>query len=138
MLRIVILAMVLLILGCSQHITRSDLEKLNGYWEIEKVSFPDGGKKEYTINTTIDYIEVTASRGYRKKVYPKIDGSFETSSDAEDFTILEENGTFKMKYENNLSTWVETIEHISKTNFSVMNQANITYHYKRFKPFIAK
>jgi hypothetical protein len=136
--RILIPAMVLILAGCSQHITRSDLDLLNGYWEIEKVSFPDGGQKEYSINTTIDYLEVTGNRGYRKKVNPNLDGSYETSDDAEYFTILEDAGIFKMRYENDLSMWTETIEAISKTNFSVMNESDITYHYKRFKGFKAK
>ncbi len=131
-------AIVVFLAGCSQPVTTEDLEHLNGYWEIEKVTFPDGGSKEYTINTTIDYISLTGSIGYRKKVNPKIDGSFETSSDAEEFTIVKEDGTFLMKYENSLSTWTEKLERLSGTDFSVMNEDNITYHYKRFEPFTIK
>ncbi len=131
-------AMVIIFAGCAQSIAPEDLEKLNGYWEIEKVTFPDGGTKEYSVNTTIDYISITSSKGYRKKVNPKLDGTFETSGDATEFTISKEGGSFIMKYENSLSSWSEKIERLSETNFSVMNEDTIIYHYRRFEPFTTK
>lgn len=133
----VLAALVMFLAGCSQ-ITSEDLGQLNGYWEIKKVTFRDGSHKEYSVNTTIDYISLTGTRGYRKKVSPKLDGSFETSSDAEEFTILKEEGDFIMKYENNLSSWSEKLERLSNTDFSVVNEENITYHYSRFEPFTTK
>ena len=39
-----------------------DLKNLNGYWEIEKVTFPNGETKDYSVSTTIDYIELKGDR----------------------------------------------------------------------------
>ena len=58
----------LLILGCSEN-PENYIEHIGGYWEIEKVIMPNGTKKEYRINETIDYITVNDSlKGFRKKL----------------------------------------------------------------------
>ncbi len=40
--------LILLISSCRQKITQQDIEKLNGYWEIEKVVFANGKEKKYS------------------------------------------------------------------------------------------
>ena len=81
-------------LACSEKISVSDLNYINGYWEIEKVKFPDGESKEYVVNLTIDYFEYNNMKGFRKKVQPTFDGTYNTSSDAESFQINEKDGLF--------------------------------------------
>ena len=66
----------LLFVSCNKTISASDIPKLNGYWEIEKVVFPDGNDKEYSINDTFDYFQIKNNKGIRKKVMPQLDGSF--------------------------------------------------------------
>ena len=133
-----ILACALFIIGCSEALSKKDLDQLNGYWEIAKVSFKDGNTKEYKVSTSVDFIKIDSLKGYRKKVQPKLDGTFDTSNDAEFFTILEQNGEFIFQYKNNLSEWKETILEVSKDNFSVSNETGIIYAYKRFNPINAK
>ena len=68
-----------LFLSCKQSISESDLQNLNGYWEIEKVELPDGDKKEYKVNETIDFFKIEANKGFRKKVMPQLDGTYLTN-----------------------------------------------------------
>lgn len=138
MCRICSLLLVLILIGCNQKVTTDDIDYLNGYWEIEKVTFPDGNSKEYTVNATIDYIELDGLKGFRKKVQPKFDGSFSTSNDAEFFVVVEKPETLEIHYKNELSEWSETLIEISENNFSVSNSDGITYNYKRFQPINAK
>lgn len=120
--------------ACQNKVTQEDLPFLNGYWEIEKVNMPDGQTKEYTINTTVDYIEMKDLSGFRKKVYPKLDGTFDTSNDIEKFTVTEQSNVYEIHYKTNLSEWVETINTLNEDSFSVTNSDKITYKYKRFEP----
>ncbi|NJB72276.1 hypothetical protein GGR42_002767 [Saonia flava] len=130
-----LLLLILILTGCSQKkITHEDLTHLNGYWEIDTVTFPDGTTKEYKVNTSVDYIEINSLKGYRKKMHPKFDGTFSTSNDAEQFTILETKDGFIMFYKTNLSDWEEQIVDVSQNHFSVKNKENVTYIYKRFLP----
>lgn len=123
----------LLLFSCNT-VTKDKLTLLNGYWEISEVKFPDGNTKEYKINSNVDYFQLEGLKGFRKKVNPKFDGSFETSDDAEPFTILEENDGFIIRYKNNLSSWQEVIVSLSNENFSLKNEEGTMYHYKRFEP----
>ena len=120
--------------SCTGRVSPEDLGHLNGYWEIEEVQFPDGNKKDYPMNTIVDYIQLENLEGFRKKMVPRFDGTFETSDDAEPFSIIEKNGVFYMRYQNPLSEWEETLLSLSEDKFSVKNQEGITYHFKRFEP----
>lgn len=130
----VIFLQVLLFWGCANNVSEEDLKHLNGYWEIEKVIFPNGQTKEFKTSTTIDYFELEGSKGFRKKVQPKFNGTFETSNDAELFTIVRTDSDFEFRYKNAENEWQEKIREISSESFSVVNRDTITYTYKRFEP----
>ena len=119
--------------GCSQNISQDDLQFLNGYWEIKEVKFPDGTKKEYNINTTVDYIELKGMKGIRKKVQPMFDGTYFTSEDSENFTLIKKGEGFEMYYKNKLSDWTEKLTTLSEDSFTVSNMDNISYTYQRFQ-----
>lgn len=126
--------LIFITLGCSKKISDADLKQLNGYWEIENVTFVDGSTKTYNVNTTVDYIEIDGLKGYRKKVKPKFDGTYDTSNDAEFFTIEKKNNSFVIYYKNDLSEWSESLTKLSQTNFVVIGENNSTYHYRRYEP----
>lgn len=127
------LIVTILIISCSQN-TVEDIKQLEGYWEIEKVAFPDGNSKKYTISQSIDFFKLEVdSTGYRKKLQPKLDGTFHTSDDAEKFTIvLKDNKTF-LFYKNALSEWSETITKLNDDKLVIENENNLKYFYKRFE-----
>lgn len=132
--KVVFFGIFLLLVACQNKISQEELTLLNGYWEIDKVTMANGQTKEYKVNTTIDYIEVKELSGYRKKVYPKFDGTFDTSDDAEHFTIIMQQDRFEIHYKSELSEWVEVLKSLDSSSFSVTNTENITYYYKRFEP----
>ncbi|HDZ14924.1 MAG TPA: hypothetical protein ENH60_08520 [Pricia sp.] len=138
MYRLLVLVCILICSGCSGTVSTDDLAKLNGYWEIERVVFPDGNTKDYNINTTVDYIEWDGSDGFRKKMSPKFDGTYETSDDAEAFTIIEKDGLFTINYKTELSKWSEKLLAIDDESFSVVNEAGLQYDYQRFEPISIK
>ena len=56
--KIFLLIVLTSMLSCKQKIKEADISNLNGYWEIEKVDLPDGDKKEYKVNETIDFFKI--------------------------------------------------------------------------------
>lgn len=127
--------LLLVLMGCRPPISAEALSQLNGYWEIERVTFPNGQTKEFGAATTIDYIEVTKMTGFRKKVQPKIDGTFETSNDAERFKITAGANGFELQYTGRTDeTWREDLIELSENRFSVTNHDGLTYTYKRYEP----
>jgi hypothetical protein len=136
--RAMVMGVFLLLVGCKNEVSQEDIALLNGYWEIDKVTMINGKTKSYTVSMTIDYIEIKKLSGYRKKVYPKFDGTYDTSNDAEPFTIVSKDDKFEIHYENELSKWVEKIESIDEVSFTVINEEGVNYKYKRFIPINAK
>lgn len=124
----------LFIISCNSAIDQNDLHLLNGYWEIKEVRFSDGTKKEYSINSTVDYITLDSLKGFRKKVTPKFNGTFETSDDAEPIFMRIKSDSIFMEYKNELTSWEEILLSLSQNNFSVKNKQGNTYHYQRFEP----
>ena len=132
--RIIFLGLLLLLGACSNKVSKEDLSHLNGYWEITKVTFPDGNIKEYNVNTSIDFIMLEDLKGYRKKMQPNLSGTYRTSDDAESFVVTEIDDSFAIHYKTDLSEWTEIIETLQKNTFSVTNEEGIRYDYKRFEP----
>ena len=132
--RSLILLLCFTVLISCNSVSNAKLTLLNGYWEIDRVEFPNGGEKQYKMSQNIDYIQLKNLKGFRKKVNPKFDGSYETSDDAELFEIQINDGLYTIMYKNDLSEWQETLTAISKDNFSAQNADGIQYHYKRFEP----
>ncbi len=128
------LLLILIIFSCKEdksHFT----ENIDGYWEIKYVKLNNGYEKEYTVNETIDYIEITSdTSGFRKKMKPQFDGTFKTSNNSETFTFKIENDSFNLHYKTPYHNWKETILDISKDEMKVINQSKDVYLYKRYTP----
>ncbi|MFD0798584.1 hypothetical protein ACFQZJ_14015 [Maribacter chungangensis] len=131
---LIFLSFTLIFIFSCTSISEDKLDLLNGYWEIETVEFPNGGKKEYKMNTDIEFIQLDGLKGFRKKMKPRFDGSYETSDDAEPFELISNEKVFSLHYKNDLSEWKETLTSLTADNFTVKNEDGILYHYKRFEP----
>lgn len=127
--------MILSFWGCKDtSLSEEDLHYLNGYWEITEVTFQDGAEKNYSINPSVDFIQLEGTKGYRKKLQPKFDGTYNTSKDAEVFEVIRIDKSFALHYKNPLSEREEKLIQIDSTSFSVRNEDGILYSYKRFEP----
>ncbi len=138
-LKVFILGLACLVLcGCAR-VKIEDTKLLNGYWEIEKVSFPSGEIKNYTVNTVIDYYLLTGdSTGIRQKVMPQLDGTFISNDEQEAFTIKVTDKELYLHYSNEDAQHDEKVLKLSENEFVVTNKENLTYHYKPFEKFELK
>jgi hypothetical protein len=120
------------IFSCSEN-PESYIEHLEGYWEITEVVFPDGNKKVYKYNETIDYISVNDSlRGFRKKLKPGINDTYYTSEDAEGLVAKLENDSLNLYYKTPYNTWKETVLEATPERLRIVNSYDVIYVYKRY------
>lgn len=126
------------VLSCKQKISDADILNLNGYWEIEKVILPDGEKKEYKINETIDFFKVENKKGFRKKMMPQFDGTYLTNDINEDLEIIIKDEHATIKYTTEFANWEETIIELTAEKLVLKNKQELEYHYKRPIPFTVK
>ena len=136
--RILLLIVLVSALSCKQKITEADLSNLNGYWEIEKVELPDGDKKEYKVNETIDFFKIEANKGFRKRVMPQLDGTYLTNDIQEDVVVVIKDGDASLQYKTTYASWKEEIIELTKDKLVVKNQQEIEYYYKRPAKFSVK
>ena len=105
-------------------------EKLNGYWEIQKV-IKDGEEKDYGFNPVIEYFEIKNNKGIRKKVYPKLDGKYQTDILADSVRIISKNKKYYLEIKNNTWKTQETIIILNDSVLQYTTENNIEFKYKR-------
>ena len=126
------------VLSCKQKITDADISNLNGYWEIEKVELPDGDKKEYKVNETIDFFKIDGNKGFRNKVLSQLDWTYLTNDIQEDIVIAVKDGDATIQYKTTYASWKEEIIELTKDKLVVKNEQDLEYHYKRPVKFSVK
>ena len=125
----------ILIVSCT-NLTDSNLHLLNGYWEIESVTKDDIILKTYTFSNTIDYFELNELSGIRKKVMPRLNGTFMITQHEINFKIIStKNGIINIEYYDNNNTYEETIIKLNSNKLIITNSENYIYTYKPHEKF---
>lgn len=124
----------LLFWTCGHKVEPSDIAKINGYWEIEKAVKEDGSEKYYAMNETYDYFEIRDNKGFRKKVMPQLDGTFQTNGISEKVTVVFENDKVWLQYATSYSKWREELLSLSDSAMVLLNVEKKEYHYKKTGP----
>lgn len=136
--KLTLLLITFLFISCQKEVKKEDLVKLNGYWEIQQVAKPDGENKDYKVNETVDYFEISNNVGFRQKVMPQFDGKFITNGIQEIIRIIDSNKVFYLEYSTDYGKWKEQILELKDSTLVLKNKENLKYTYKKFKPFSIK
>lgn len=121
-------------LSCKRENPEEILSQITGYWEIEKVTTPEGESKTFTMNMLVDYIEIENKQGFRKKVAPQPDGTYLITEDAETIVVEIENNQVKLIYSTPFDTWTENVLKANEKQLIVKNEQETIYTYKRHEP----
>ena len=120
--------------GCSPDPAQY-IDFIEGYWEIEQVKKDGKIIKTFKVNTGIDYFKINADRtGFRKKLKPNFQGTFETSEDVLNFKLKLDYNTLLLEYKDNDTTYSEEILSAGATALVLANTDGFTYHYKPHEP----
>ena len=107
---------------------------MNGYWEINSVMIEGKEIKNYPFSGTIDYFILDEkNKGFRKKVKPKIDGSFEINMHEIKFEIEMKKNDIYLVYGKG-KNFVESVIKLDSTKMILKNMDGFVYEYKRFLP----
>ena len=123
------------LISCNSKPSKKSIVKINGYWEIEKVVFPDGNKKAYQVNEFIDYISLKNLKGIRQKVAPQLDGTFLRGALQDKIRIIDSAGCYFLKTKSKFTKWEEKVISVSEDELVLENETKITYYYKKFIPY---
>ena len=128
----------LLLSACGSSVSESSLKNLNGYWEVEKVKFPDGSEKILPPSETHDYYEYKNQKGFRKKVTPLVTGNYLVNDLKDEFVVVQKEDGFSMNYKTFLSKWSEQIKSIDSDQLILESEEHYQYYYKRPQAFSVK
>lgn len=129
-----ILFLCLFLVSCQQKITPEDIKKINGYWEIEKVTFKEGEEKEYKMNENFDYFEIANNKGIRRKVRPQFNGTFLFNDDFENVKVRFKGEQVFLDYTTAYAKWTEELIRLSDDEMVLRNDQNNEYEYKKAGP----
>ncbi|MGL2993649.1 lipocalin family protein [Flavobacterium sp. TSSA_36] len=131
---IVVVTLCLFFLGCQPKVEKESVTLLNGYWEIEKVVFEQGKDKEYSTNDSFDYFEIKGDTGFRKKVMPQLDGTFQANDLVETIRVREKNDQIFLEFKTDFTQWSEELVSITAKELVLRNDEQREYHYKKTGP----
>lgn len=132
------LFLVLAFVSCHSNVKKENIVKLNGYWEIKTVTLENGETKDYKVNETVDYFELTNDVGFRQKVMPQFDGKFLTNDLREKIKVVQKENSYFIECKTDYDEWSEEILTLEDSTLVLKNKQNLVYTYKRFKPFVFK
>lgn len=122
--------------ACNQQDPEEQIKYLDGYWEIESVEISEDSIREYKFNETIDFIEIDGREGFRKKVRPQLDGTFQVTDDEEKVEVKVEDKFVFLYYSTPYDSWKEKLVEAKENELTMENERGIRYHYKRYTPLI--
>ena len=137
--KILLIFTVLAVTSCTQQDPEEQLKNLNGYWQIEKVEIQKDSIVEYGLSPYIDYIEVSDSTGFRRKLKPKIDGGFiKAPNEPEKITAEIEDNKLMLYYATPFDQWKEEVLEATKDELVILNRDDKKYYYQRYKPLLSQ
>ncbi|MEM6516859.1 MAG: lipocalin family protein [Bacteroidota bacterium] len=123
------------LVGCKKNDPAELIPHITGYWQIEKVILSNGTAKKYGFSETIDYLEVEDSLvGFRKKLKPRLNGTYITSNNLERFKLTIENDSLHIYYSTPFDNWKETILNANENQLLIINQNRDIYSYVPYEP----
>ena len=90
-------------------------------------------KKQYSVNTVVDFIEVNGLIGIRKMM-PQPDGTFKTTNQTETFAISTGNGELRLQYKTPFDQWIETVLELDDQKLVVKTKLGIPIITNDFNP----
>ena len=128
----------LLFISCNRQNPDEQKKHLEGYWEIHQVVFPGDSIRSYRFNETVDYFRIEGDEGFRKKMRPQLDGSYQITNDAEQIELKVEEEELYLYHTTPFTTWKEKVITAEEDELKLENEQGIIYHYKRFTPLLNK
>lgn len=116
----------LLLFSC-QSKKQTDINLINGQWEITEVKMSDGHKKKYTINEFIDFYDI--NKGIKMKLKADLIGNF-TSTQVADSVFYKDD---LLQVITPFDTMVYEIKTLTDEQLVLVDKDENNYIYKKYK-----
>ncbi len=136
--KILIITFISFLAACSGNSPSEQLKNVNGYWEINEVEIEKDSVISYGLSQYIDYIEITDSTGFRKKLQPKFEGGYISTNTSEEVRAKIEDSKLYLLYSTPYDNWKEEVIKANEEELVVVNRDGKIYHYRRYTPLLTE
>ena len=107
-----------------------DINHLKGYWEIDFITEQDEIFKLKSNASLLDHYSISKKKGELNKVSSAIGFTFETSSDANSFIIMQKKQYYFLKFKTPWDEWSKKISYLDSHKL-ILESGKRSFHYKR-------
>jgi len=129
------LAVITIVLFTSCGNTISDqLIHIEGYWNIENVTLPDGSEREFPFSNHMDHFEIEGKQGIKYRVSPTYDGGFVNYGSPVNFTCEEIDGELQLLFKDGEQAYTQTVVNATETTLVLQHENGTIYNYSSYNP----
>lgn len=121
----------LLLVSCTQKATISEIDAINGYWQISKAVDAKGNKKEYPINEVYDYFELKNNKGFHKKVVWQPTGTFLVNDLQDEVRVTTKDDTVFLTFSSKFGKHQDQLERISDNEMVLVSEEGVSFYYSK-------
>jgi hypothetical protein len=126
-----LITVVVLLMGCSPS---PDINQLEGYWQIQKVVFPDGEVKEYPLSLQMDYFDIQDSTGTKFRVNYKNTNTYVNNGSPVNFTWSHSDGELVLTFEEESRSYQQVVEELGSEALILEHEDGKEYYYTKHQP----
>lgn len=128
----------LFIFACARNKPTEELKYINGYWQIDHVQVEKDSVIKYGFSQYIDYIKISDTSGFRKKLQPDFSGKFKASRAAEKVIPEVKDDKLFLQYSTAYDEWTEEVIEADEEELVLKNRDGKIYYYHRYEPINLK
>lgn len=124
---------VVLLTSCGSNIS-DQLIHIEGYWNIENVTLPDGSEREFPFSNHMDHFEIEGKQGIKYRVSPTYDGGFVNYGSPVNFTCEELDGELQLLFKDGEQSYTQTVVEATETELVLQHENGTIYTYSSYNP----
>lgn len=124
---------IVLFTSCGSNIS-DQLIHIEGYWNIENVTLPDGSEREFPFSNHMDHFEIEGKQGIKYRVSPTYDGGFVNYGSPVNFTCEELEGELQLLFKDGEQSYTQTVVEATETELVLQHENGTIYTYSSYNP----
>ncbi len=121
----------ILIVSCGSTINEQ-LIHIEGYWNIENATLPDGSEREFPFSNHMDHFEIEGTQGIKYRVSPTYDGGFVNYGSPVNFTCEEIDGELVLLFKDGNEAYQQTVVTAKKDELVLQHENGTIYTYTSY------
>jgi hypothetical protein len=130
--KIFLLLCTIVFVSCSNN--QAKIKAVEGYWNINQVTLPDGSDREFPFSNHMDHFEIEGSKGVKNRVSPTYDGGFISYGSPVYFKWEEIDGEIKLSFNDGDQAYQQIVKKATDETLVLLHENGTTYKYLKHIP----